>query len=1637
MYPFFALVKKNFLLKRRQPIATCIQFIAPILMCYGLMMLLSQVPLVTVEGTTKEPVRLDIPHGLDSTIDFAVVGTHSSTKDFLEFLGSYLESWMENKRTNEFYEEAKRKVHWFKTEKDLEQHITAYGYKGTIRSAIVFTADHPHWKFTIRNKMIQMRNMESDPVNPKIKGFDYENPNKLYIQNHFTTAQTLIYSYIYYKRKLHTPRFNTRDYWSFVPLTVTYSPFPHHEYKENVLAESFSLMLAIIWSLIFLPNVSQIIKSFVEEKENRVREMMCMMGLSKMTLWLSWYFTYGIIFFLQSVILTSVLKFVYFKETQAVLIFLLLFLFLLSILSFGLLFSAFMTKTRVANLVTMVFFTALNAVTWSVRTEKSKPINLLACLSPITAFNLGYTHISNMHSYEKGLHFSDVFDTKYGTDYGSVLIMMIFDIVLFFLLGVYFDSVIPGDVGSAKPFYFLFTPSFWKSVMSRTSAVPEIHDSMDHFDETRPESDCFEAVRSDARVTVKVRNLRKVFSLGLLGREKMVAVEGSSMNIHEHEILALLGHNGAGKTTTIGMLTGLTPVSSGDAWIYDRSVKREMHVIRKSLGVCPQHDVLYGTLSVLEHLSIYSDIKGVPRSQKRTVIAAMVNALHLREKINAKSSTLSGGQKRRLSVAMALIGGSKMVFLDEPSTGMDPFHRRILWDVLKTEKINRTIILTTHFMEEADYLGDRIAIMAHGKLMCLGTSMFLKLRFGVGYTLTCCRNHHSTRHELSLLKSLIKMHVPNYETVDESDGEVTFRLPTDMSPKFHLIFERIEKEGRKYGVDSFAVSITTLEEVFMNVGKSGDEDVQQHVEEGIEDDSESDSERDLETSLVRDTAIATRNSPIVAGFGDLFALTIKRVHTSKRELKGFILQVVIPILILGCGCYYFGREIKLDYTPLELSPSKLYPQPNNVLVSGGAMKLASNYKKGESVPYQIDDIINYDTFVAYILKKTGGVNLFGAIAMLSEDFDIKNTHHMPDFNDPYRPCINIFFNFTAIDAVPAFYNDVATLFLRERDDKNANIIIKNHPLPATKEEESGKQLMFLLVITLAFSFIPSFWGMWVVKERVSNAKHLQLIAGVSIVTYWLATWIWNFLFYLIPAWTGIGLFFIFKIEELIESQSFMYTLLVIHLYGFTLGPITYLLSFLFKDPFTAQLVLLFFYIITGPLLSIIAFICQILENSALKIDIHYKDVIVHIFRISPSFNFCIAILGLITKKMPLVWGSKKNAKDAEITGTSSWVLLAQGTVCFLLTVAIDYAISTPAISKMLSFGNHDTISAPQEEDIDVARERQEIEKMPNNDPDGPLILVRGLRKVFGREKIALDNLHFKVDRGECFGFLGVNGAGKTTTLKILTGLMVPTRGTAELQGLDVLTEQNQIRRFLGYCPQFDALIDNLSGTEHLYLFARIRGIKSSEIKDYVDKMINSLGLKRYGRRNATNYSGGNKRKLSLGISLIGGPRIIFLDEPSSGVDPASKRFLWQLISRTMRNRSCILTTHSMEECEALCSKIGIMVAGRLRCLGNAQHLKHRFGQGYQLWIKSNTDEYIEELKVFVQSSFTGAEILECYGMIITYSLPVSNSITSIFRKMEYPGVKAHFQISDYTVSQASLEQIFVRFAGSERTTESG
>lgn len=346
-----------------------------------------------------------------------------------------------------------------------------------------------------------------------------------------------------------------------------------------------------------------------------------------------------------------------------------------------------------------------------------------------------------------------------------------------------------------------------------------------------------------------------------------------------------------------------------------------------------------------------------------------------------------------------------------------------------------------------------------------------------------------------------------------------------------------------------------------------------------------------------------------------------------------------------------------------------------------------------------------------------------------------------------------------------------------------------------------------------------------------------------------------------------------------------------------------------------------------------------------------------------------------------------------------------------------------------------------EEDTDVKHEREKIRNATCEDYSKDYVLVMKDVTKYYKKLLAVNQICLGIKKSECFGLLGINGAGKTTTFKMMTGDEKMTFGETFVQGLNLKKDMVEIYKSIGYCPQFDALLDNLTGRETMILFSLLRGITYEDSKYIAMKYADEFNFNRHLDKKVKEYSGGNKRKLSTAVSVIGEPQIIYLDEPTTGMDPATKRHIWNNINQLRDKGKCIiLTSHSMEECEALCTRLAIMVNGNFKCLGSTQHLKNKFSQGYTLTIKVKSPDVLHEaenpsiahVQAFVKEHFPTAELKESYQSMLSYYIDTDVSWSKMFGIMERGKNNMNMNIEDYSLGQCSLEQVFLLFTKFQR-----
>ena len=573
------------------------------------------------------------------------------------------------------------------------------------------------------------------------------------------------------------------------------------------------------------------------------------------------------------------------------------------------------------------------------------------------------------------------------------------------------------------------------------------------------------------------------------------------------------------------------------------------------------------------------------------------------------------------------------------------------------------------------------------------------------------------------------------------------------------------------------------------------------------------------------------------------------------------------------------------------------------------------------------------------------------------------------------------------------------------------------PIALDDNEENIQRILNVVGIIfypMAVSLLMPLFMYNIVIEKERQLIEIMRINGLKMRNYWISYFIFNYILYLIT----IFFFIIFGTYvfglNLFRETSFLLIILTIFIWGFAqIGLAYFFQSFLSNGRTTS---------IIGYMISLwLTIICACLNMALFVLP---KEA-PYILNILPSFAICRIFFYMASYcGYDSCIGDFVNVNN-EVRYALGYMML--GAVIFTVLGVYLHEILPKqfGIRKTPFFCIEDEIKSCQRKNLDNKREedlnnkgkkldenieenniknnlienennsilsnnplkdkeiqkefkivKDLIDKGKNELKKYPLV-CSGLTKIYSsnlkskdpkkRKKKSLDNFTICLNDNEIFGLLGPNGAGKTTFFSILTGIYEPTNGNAFIRGHSIKTELERSYEFIGYCPQFDLLWEDLSVENTLYFYSRIKNKEKSKINYMVKKILEDVNLMKFKNYLVRELSGGMKRRLSLGIALIGEPPIVFLDEPTTGLDPKNKREIWDILSHCKENRCMILTTHLMDEAETLCDRIGIILKGKIRCLGSQYKLKAEYGKGFKLCINLKPylleDSYSNEDKI--------------------------------------------------------------------------
>lgn len=1114
---------------------------------------------------------------------------------------------------------------------------------------------------------------------------------------------------------------------------------------------------------------------------------------------------------------------------------------------------------------------------------------------------------------------------------------------------------------------------------------------------------------------VQIRNMTKIYKPSFLRnlfsfvsppRPEVVAVDSLTLTAKKGQILALLGANGSGKSTTLDAIAGISNFTSGDLAI-DTS---------GGLGIAPQKNVLWDELTVEEHLQIFAKLKGPSNPATKEQVETLIHAIGLKKKTNAEAKTLSGGQKRKLQLGLMLIGDSALCCVDEVSSGIDPLSRRKIWDILLQERGNRTIIMTTHFLDEADLLADNIAILSKGRLRAEGSSVQLKDTYGSGYRV----------HVLNARNMLAQ--APQVEGVDRQVSSNTITYTATNAAEAAAVIRTLEGQNIPY-----KFSGPTIEDVFLNLA----EEVNDHgMREAISGGSIVDNKMSPAQSAVGEKMPSTEPLPLLHGrqlslLRQTIVLLHKRFVIFKTNWIPYIAAFLIPIVAASIiqllikhtkadNCSPIGRSedstSNSDFTDL-LSSAFIVGGPS---AKFGASTIVDLFKPilptlAGSVDSHLKVVDSLDSFKSYIEENRKNVTPAGL--------------WLGDASSPATLAYKI------DDA--SMFTSVLGQSLLDSLLTNLTIATDYKRFDAPVAPSTGSGLQVIVYFALACSVIPGLFGLYPNTEKRNGVRALQYSSGARAFPVWAAHAIFDGSIMVVSMVIAAGIFA--GSSRIWYNAGFLFPIFIFYVLAAIL--VTYFVSLHMKSSLATYAISSVIQGL-GFAIYLIAYLFILLYSDPTQSEdnILIGHWVIAIFFPTGSLVRALMVALNVFSTTCDGFALRSDPGSMKAYGGPLVYLIAQCIFWFSMVV---WSESTDG-----KFQTGRPEISPEVDDPEVAAELVRVDG-PGKETDG--LRVEHLTKAFGKTT-AVDNVTFGIGRGEVFALLGPNGAGKSTTISLIRGDIAPSRrgGDVFVENASVTKNRPAARANLGVCPQFDA-IDSMTVAEHLQHYARIRGI--SNVNEQVRAVITAVGLEAYVGVMAHTLSGGNKRKLSLAIALTGNPSVILLDEPSSGLDAAAKRIMWRTLETVVPGRSILLTTHSMEEADTLANRAGIM-AKRMLALGGTEQLCQRFGDTLHVHMVSKTaphssEEEMQHVKAWVAEMFPAARFeQETFHGQMRFSIPASSiqagrgssggsgsAIGQLLLILEEK--KEQLGIAHHSVSPTTLNEVFLTIVGKYDVLEEG
>lgn len=1153
-----------------------------------------------------------------------------------------------------------------------------------------------------------------------------------------------------------------------------------------------------------------------------------------------------------------------------------------------------------------------------------------------------------------------------------------------------------------------------------------------------------------------------------------------SINIHPMEITIILGKSNESRMFLSHIIAGNVTPDSGQVIINNENVAQ----YKGNETLCcllPTDSIIFTQLSTTENMFFYTHLKGM-RNFRQIVreidkyLALLKMSLSEAEQL---TDEMSFGQARCLSLCCVLCGGNHAVIVDHPSIGLNQESRYLMWDILKAAARTRVVIVNTIYCDEAEILGNRIAVLHDSKLQCYDRGKRLRELFCNIYILHCAiKDDEVADNTHKEFYKLLLKHFPSDASAEYlpnlSKIEITFTAVTERRLVVYLI--ELERMREDLGLGNIWIRRSTLRDVFVN--------------ENVNVFSGPDSKDKILPQIINSSNLNENNKRELRR--QQFRVFSKKKILLLKRFFWIVLLVIIGIplcILMNSQTSNFENLPQINLSIASYSDtsvilkrnSRLDPMMLNHKISNSYMKYNQFIRKQYNVDmYQIIELAGRREIKSFFLY----LEMVSSLGVQS--FYIAAADFHPNKTISY-------WNNKLIHSAPISLNMIHNALSFYLVGPETQIRVANLPIAhgdrnilSQMNVHYGLKIGIGFGVMLALCTVVSLLGIPVMWERVSGNMRMQILGGDTKVMYWTSHILMDAIIYIAIVVYIIAMLLLHdaivhrhdRPNYVDDIQLVFAILFALIQFGFAALPFVHLMCWLFKRVFLGFAITLLI-LVCSSIGVMIAFIA----------NGYYFVILRRVFFWSPSFILFMTlrrvhISGALRRACRHLGGCSQESNCCTLSGFYGYeypgilsevlVLFCQG---ILYTTLVVYLYWNPLFFEYNCFAQKKQLQASKTEDVHLFDEKKFVHDLSGKRLQSMPLVVKGLSN-----HLNLKELWFYVKPGEVFGILGPTNSGQTTLINSITGEKPIGSGKIYISGVSIRRNLMTSFKYFGYSPHINTLLDFMTVKEILYFYCILGGYKHRLVPDIVKSLCTYLELDSLINTPVSRLYFSDKRKVALTITLLCGKKFIIFDKPTHCMDPNHKRLIWPFI-KLLKLSGCtvVLTTHDIDEAIYLCDKIAIMSKGDFKTVGSVDFLISQNSPGYTLEItrtrvmysrnpdnvktkesyikvvrtsfgaedSSDSEEYTlqnsarssilfddplyaewakkaarySNILAFMNEEFAFANLQENYNNILVYFIPFSKiTLSDIFKAMY--AAREILDVYSYNITRPSLEEYY-------------